>query len=747
MGRPQRSVGAMAVTTLQSEHFVRGSIFFFHVLAFAGLARLAFSVHSTQLFDFLDGAYYLVMARQQWEWLPLQLGLTNNFFQSIGNVWFPVNTRLLPAFLLSSSATTGETDRVLAYVVFALELFLATFALGWSLRIGFSTALLAAWLLPVLALPFFATSVIDVVLRLAPNFATSVATGALILALFCRVGSAGRLLSALLSVGIFLLVTYSVVSLPTFVSTMLPSVALLCGASVVGAHSRAEALAKACSALSILGAIWLTGQVAFLAGLFQYTAAASLGPELFNDRADLRFVSLAFEGSLYGPIGPAFVALALLGAGQSVLSCKGLSRTIAAALLVAYGLLLSFGSLTVVVDFWRGPSPLYLEFYLWPLYAIYSADVVIRIVGRSMAAMRARTQHRRLELLNVGRGWTFGIPALAWGVVSAAMLVFPEVERNWSFPPAATPITSVLESEIRLTPGQPFRGRVATFTGQGIDHPVDWMELHFNDYTLMRSTGNEYRLVGLWYFDIPTLYEYSSLITPPFYVLNRDFFARAGDRQMRSVFVLRNPVPRILRALGVRFIISDGPPPEHAQLRVEQQVADKAGLSLYELQGVNLGNYSPVEVVQATDISTAMATLERPEFDLTRSTIMDVVPTDPLVPIESSTMLVERDGLHVTAESPGASLLVLPVEFSHCLRFEHFPDSDASAQLLRANVAESALAFHGRVDAIVSYFNGPLDGADCRLKDANDMIRLRIREELRTQNARAWQTARHDRRL
>ena len=45
----------------------------------------------------------------------------------------------------------------------------------------------------------------------------------------------------------------------------------------------------------------------------------------------------------------------------------------AAAILVFMGLLALMGAATVNIDFWRGPSPLYFEFFLWPLYALYAA--------------------------------------------------------------------------------------------------------------------------------------------------------------------------------------------------------------------------------------------------------------------------------------------------------------------------------------------------------------------------------------
>jgi hypothetical protein len=40
----------------------------------------------------------------------------------------------------------------------------------------------------------------------------------------------------------------------------------------------------------------------------------------------------------------------------------------------------------------------------------------------------------------------------------------------------------------------------------------------------------------------------------------------------------------------------------------------------------------------------------------------------PLVPVTRSDLVVERGGYRVSADSPGTSLLVQPIEYSHCLR-------------------------------------------------------------------------------
>ena len=57
----------------------------------------------------------------------------------------------------------------------------------------------------------------------------------------------------------------------------------------------------------------------------------------------------------------------------------------------------------------------------------------------------------------------------------------------------------------------------------------------------------------MWWYDIPTLMQYSPLITPPYYLLLTEFLSRPADRQIRSVLVLTHPNERMLSIVGCPF--------------------------------------------------------------------------------------------------------------------------------------------------------------------------------------------------
>ena len=61
-------------------------------------------------------------------------------------------------------------------------------------------------------------------------------------------------------------------------------------------------------------------------------------------------------------------------------------RIFAITLLTYLGTRLTFAILIILFDFWRGPAPLYFEFYVIPLYAIFAA-LLLGANGRNHMAI------------------------------------------------------------------------------------------------------------------------------------------------------------------------------------------------------------------------------------------------------------------------------------------------------------------------------------------------------------------------
>ena len=240
---------------------------------------------------------------------------------------------------------------------------------------------------------------------------------------------------------------------------------------------------------------------------------------------------------------------------------------------------------------------------------------------------------------------------------------------------------------------------------------MDWFDLHSNDAQLWRATGNDLRLVGLWWFNIPTLTQYSPLITPPYYLLLTDFLSRPADRQLRSVLVLTQPNERMLELWGVRFIIADydlgfGEP------KARISVPGGQDLALVELGDPNLGNYSPTTVHLADNFREGLRLMHDVIFDGRHTVVTNSPLQGPLVAAENARLVYRKSGFTVSASSAGHSILVLPIQYSRCWSVY----GQGNPVLFRANLMQLGMSFTGRLEANLIFRFGPFLASECRTR-------------------------------
>jgi hypothetical protein len=141
---------------------------------------------------------------------------------------------------------------------------------------------------------------------------------------------------------------------------------------------------------------------------------------------------------------------------------------------------------------------------------------------------------------------------------------------------------------------------------------------------------------------------------------------------------------------------------------------------IYEIPNANVGNFSPTEVMTARSAAEIIATLATANFDFTRQAVLSTEVRDRLVPGRNMKLSVVRGGLHISGHSEGTSLVVLPLQFSNCLRAD-----DARVRLVRANLIMTGIIFSGAVDTDISFDYG-IFSPGCRRADFADMKQLGI---------------------
>jgi hypothetical protein len=132
----------------------------------------------------------------------------------------------------------------------------------------------------------------------------------------------------------------------------------------------------------------------------------------------------------------------------------------------------------------------------------------------------------------------------------------------------------------------------------------------------------------------------------------------------------------------------------------------------------------------AADAPAMVAAMKDDAFDYrTRAVVERDLPAG-LVPASSGQLFYERGGARIRGSSPGRSLLVLPLQFSHSLKIVgNTSVPPEPVELRRVNLVETGILFSGTVDVKLAHVFGPFRGSAGRLQDIEDCKRLGIRED------------------
>jgi len=268
--------------------------------------------------------------------------------------------------------------------------------------------------------------------------------------------------------------------------------------------------------------------------------------------------------------------------------------------------------------------------------------------------------------------------------------------------------------------------------GRAVDRPIRG-SVHFWTY----SGDTAFTTISSWANGIHTVDEYSQLVTP------QAVYALHALLQINITGSLNGFVVfpgtswdiffKSLQLFGVRYYVAD---PGGASM------ADRAGYPLrtmprrpligepglwqiYELPKPNVGNYSPTEVVTATSAPEMVAAMRAENFDFTKQVVLPAALSETLVPADDMRLSPIRGGFHLSGRSSGTSLVVLPQQFSNCLRAR-----DERVRIVRADFLMTGVIFSGVVDTDVLFDYGVFTPG-CRRADLADIRGLQMSIESR----------------
>jgi hypothetical protein len=703
--------------------------------------------------------------------------------EGIGSQLLPLNVWANPAFwpfhFFDKSLAT-DVSALIALMVFAT----ACYVMARCFDVGVIASAVAAQTCIVLFAPMVLVLELPTVFCLTPGNAVAYAPHMVALGLLARLEPGSWRRIGLITTGVFAMIFYSLYCDPlwTMVDGISWSVAF---AVVVLGPLRLKTIALRAAALGLCAMVlFFSGVLEYLRTLSQYTARVQF-PAVADRPRMVEFVSTVFVS----PNTKYFYLACTLGWLLGIALLRARPRLLCVAAAVSFGCFLAYSAVYLLLEGapWMPPIPIYVEQCLLPLYL--AAGVVgywgaLRAAAQPPAAVTRALKPICACLLRVLHSFLQRFRSFAHGIVQRARIAVirhgkPRFAR-WLFP-----LSRLLESDVPPTAAQvavlPTRpsSRFAALVGGLLAVAIipgglaDFAEYHSSQYTnkwnqpwpnepevvgffksnVGRAIGQpirgsvhfwtynadiEFTIITLWASSIHTIDEYSQLVSP------QALYALYALLQNNVTGMLNGFIPfagtswdmffKTLQLFGVRYYVAD---PGGAAL------AAKAGYhgftfprrpligapelwQIYELPQPNAGDYSPTEVVTAALAPEMVAAMQVENFDFTKQVVLSVLPPETMVPARDIKLSLIHGGFHLSGHSSGTSLVVLPQQFSNCLRAR-----DERVRIVRADLLMTGVIFSGEVDTDILFDYG-IFTPSCRRADLADMRRLQVNIPSRT---------------
>jgi hypothetical protein len=655
--------------------------------------------------------------------------ITNlNPLQGLWPQMMPMNVWVNPAywpFAFFNKELATEISGVVALICYAL----ACYLMARLFDLPRLPSLVAAQLSVMLFAPAARAMALSVVFVSIPGLAVVYAPHLLALGLLARL-SPNRPQVFIIAAGILALLFYSLYCDPLW--TMVSGVAWIVPFGVVtfGPLRRDTILVRCAVLAGCVAVLALSGALEYVYSLSQYTARVQF-PDLLQRSRSLETTSVFFV-SKYAKY---FYWACAPGWALGIWRLRGRPRilVVAAALSALAFLAYSSAYLHVEGNWWL-PVPIYIEHALFALFwtgaiagywgglEALAADVRRWMAATDRAGRAAGLRRIRLPSLSPAQA---AAAAAIMAVVVASIVPAIPIAKTLKYPRGFVPywhedwtdepeLRQFLSHNIGLSVDHPFRGSAFFYTFQ------------YNEFLTLDN---------LWVDRVPTANEYSQLITPQAIYFVHQLFKRNLSVDLNWFRPWINTAGgsfallfRTFPALGVRYI--GGFEKFHVAGMEEFRSVSfprrgprspPGQWVLYEIPDVNLGNYSPTEVTSARSAAEIIAALGAANFDFKRQVVLSTDIRNRLVPARDTKLSVIRGGLHFSGNSDGVSLVVLPLQYSNCLRAR-----DDRARLVRANLIMTGVVFSAAVDTDILFDYG-IFSPKCRRADFADMKQLGVK--------------------
>jgi len=681
-------------------------LFFLHLAIFSIMSAIYVFVFSAKAdLNEADARFIALLANYQIRDTSAIFSLRSDLLFGLGSLQWGYLWKLEPVTLIG--VLTGEIyNPYPVAIVFSIGLFICSFCFARKFRAGIGVSILSAYLVPVSTVWSHAQGLTNNdTYRIIPPV-LSLLIFAMLLAICIESIDATNIRSLIIyATLIFVISIYILAVYPQMaVCTIFFVAATTLGGLLYLLMKKEFRIFKIrVGVLSVVVvALWLTGALAFILGYYKYSA----------------YTQNAIPGvtpmSLRVFIAPSSIFNAFFYNDDKYVIVKQIASVVILIHLVT-GLfkkasrdLLFYCSLFVVVfvlgyRLWQtrwthelGPQLNYLTWFLVPIYATSLSSGFSQLLAY---ARKYINNPQLVELLKTSSKSYFYIPIAIFILIATTISEVKDAGVSPSTLPATMDKTEqFLAQELGVSSNSVYRGRL--INGE------DWAEYP----TLVQGR-------------IPALNDYSHLLSPIQYAFTKHFFFDPGQIQSRNHLVYANTNVHLYSLLGAKYLRLDwlGSPLSNLdETNSYPAVQYSENDFLVELKNVNLGNYSPTRLHVARSLDETFQIMDRKSFAPMEDVVVYKQLDANFVRVGKTELSVDSGDLRIVSESAGKTLIILPIEFSHCLKFESNNKNSNLIDVFRVDGILTGLIFANELDVTTKYRYGVFTNNKCRLKDLAD---------------------------
>jgi hypothetical protein len=664
-----------------------------------------------------------------------------------GNADYGINSRLIFSFNLANLVPLKYITAAV-YVGFSLEMFVSIYVAGRLFEQSRQVSLAAAWLTPFLILPYTWPNIIWVELStIITGLYTASAVFILTAGVIYQIGKGGWIRSILLTILLLLLEMYSVIALTQFAVLIVFLSGWVAIGSLLLANNHLERIKKLILIALTFGVLIMLNVDGYIRDYYKYnwyelmTQAAgrpAINPIDLLVVSMRQLVELDLDGIFHmarvnvpGRIGFWFTISVLGWAFAVVLFNRLLALNSETSKFAKLFLITIFGYLT-----WQWA---YLEAILIPIWGLMFANLIITfplflIRMRGLIASHYAIDYRIGSRISIGDQIDVFI-SRSFILIVTAYILFSILNTNKGWPAyiyGSLPrgaISEALIKNIRIDHTSEFKGRVANVmtqqpppllpdkrvlfyeAQQAIDH-----EIAFSQF----GKGGDFRQ-SLLATDIPLLFDVNRFISPGA-IATMNYFLTENFHFKQAQFLYPSKInEKWMKFFGIRYLITSDQLDSGYRLLASQKYQTYT-IYLYEVADPNIGGYSPVMPFVSKSLKRSLDLMGEQSFDFKNDFIVSKAIEEKLTAAKNIRIFFSRGKIKIMAESESRSVIVIPFEYSNCLKLSDAELQANKIELIRVNNHQIGIIFNTRLNSMIELELGLINYSRCRGQDIEQWL-------------------------